>query len=325
MITLQKQLRFRLQIGVALFAFAVCPLFGCGQKNEEPKKLRFAKALLDTSRNPHACLPPNFEELKLLNLAVSAIELGNAQELNPLDLGGRELLAKGINRYIKNDVYSVCIPPKLMQRASSTLEKRGGFGINRRLFDYELFLAAKFQNPGDAIVSAVAQLAFAKTPQQINVYSLEDIRPLARSVLGSYGRAASKYADLAYEQIEADTSMGTGAAQVATAGGHPQALQKVVALINELLNSVSQDKTISVYKRDRLYELAWAIAYAGESGKPYIGEIHKIMNRRVGSLAPPFGALESHPKQLCKIFKYLRDEQGLNRYEYCTDDSSYDQ
>ena len=323
--TQQKKMRFRLQIGVAFFAFAVCILSGCGQKIEDPKKLRFAKALLDTSRNPRVCLTPNFEELKLLNLALSAIELGHIQERNALDLGGRALLAEGISRHIKEDIYPVCIPSSLLQRAALVLEKRGGFGINRRLFDYELYLAAKFENPGDAIVFDVAQLAFATTPQQINTFVLEDIRPIARSVLGSYGRAASKYADLAFEQIEADTPMGTGAAQVATAGGHPQALQKVVALINELLNSVSPEKTISVYKRNRLYELAWAIAYAGDSGKPYIGEIHKIMNRRVESLAPPLGALVSHPKQLCKIFKYLRDEEGLNRYEYCTDDSSYDQ
>lgn len=299
-------------------------LSGCSQQKEDPKKWTYKDALVITSRNPHPCLTADTPELKLLTIAVSVIELENTAQSGWLDIGAQKLLGNGIYRKVNNDFHPVCLPHHLLLLAAAGLERRGGFG-KTHIEEYQLALAVKLPHPSRAIVANVASSAFADIHQPSEVFPDEDIRPYARAILASFGRLSADYAAIAYQQIDGDTPMGTGAAQVAAAGGHPQALQKVVVLINALLKSIPPDRAIPRNVRNRLYELAWAIVFSGEAGRPLVNEIYKIMDRGVESWAPPFGLVRSNPKNLCKALEHLGDKDGLRRYAYCGDNTPYEQ
>ena len=300
---------------IILLGICICAT-SCSSKSET--KWRYANALISTSRNPLPCIAPNPQEEKLFDTAATAIELGN-DEPNSLDIGAQKLISDGLYHSANNEYQPVCIPAEILERVTQALKDRGGFGKGR-LVEYQLTLASKLDHPDKNVIDAVAKSAFAKTPQQSEIFLDEDIRPYARAVLASFGHSADKYANSAFQQIEADTSMGTGAAQIAAAAGHPQALQKVTFLIDETLNKLQTGKAIPWSKRNRLYELAWAIAYSGDAGKPYVGSLYKIMSMRVESSAPPFGMVSAYPKQMCKALKYLEGKEALSQYAYCLDD-----
>ena len=324
MIIIRRNVFFRLQPCLLLAFLATFLLSACAQQKEDPKKWTYKDALLITGRNPHPCLTVDRPELELLTLAVSVIELENSAQSGWLDIGAQKLLGNGIYRKVDNDFHPVCLPHDLLLRTAAGLERRGGLGKSR-LEEYQLALAAKLPYPSQTIVANVASSAFANIRQPSEFFPDEDIRPYARAVLASFGRLAADYAAMAYQQIEGDTPMGTGAAQVAAAGGHPEALQKVVALINSILKSIPPDRAIPRNARNRLYELAWAIVFSGEAGRPLVNEIYKIMDRGVESWAPPFGMVVINPKNLCKALEHLGDKDGLRRYAYCSDNTPYEQ
>lgn len=291
----------------------------CSKENETAIKWRYANALLSTTRNPFDCISPNSKEKALLDISASAIELGDTAAPNSLDIGAQKLLGNGIYRDINKESFPICIPKDIVERVGLAFKTRGGFGKGR-LVEYQIALASKLIHPDENIIADIAESAFARTPQQSEIFHDEDIRPYARTVLASFGHSSSQYASLAFQQIEADTPMGTGAAQIAAAAGHPNALPKVISLIDGIINNLDIDKPIPLAQRDRLYELAWAIAYSGEAGKAYVSSLNKIMSKRVESLAPPFGIVSAYPKQMCKVIKYIEGQETINKYAYCTNE-----
>jgi len=116
------------------------------------------------------------------------------------------------------------------------------------------------------------------------------------------------------------SAMGTGASQVAAAAGHPDALPRVAQMMEEAISAVPVNRAIPRDKRNRLYELAWAIYYSGDAGKRYTKPIHEIMHRKVESWAPPFGMVELSPKRLCEVLRRIEGDGSIQQYAFCTDD-----
>jgi hypothetical protein len=218
----------------------------------------------------------------------------------------------------KNRV-AVCIPESILKRVAAAFILRKGLGKGR-LVEYQLELASRLPFRSDDIVDAVGQSAFNKNFQQSDVFPRRDIRPLARTVLASFGKQAKPYEKVAYEQVSIETSMGTGAAQVAAAAGHPDALPRIQRMMEEAVSAVPSDRPIPRATRDRLYELAWAIYYSGEAGKKHTKPIHQIMQRQVESWAPPFGMVALRPKRLCSVLKLIEGDESLGAYTFCKDE-----
>jgi hypothetical protein len=265
------------------------------------------------------CAEPNPRERALFDAAASALELGDVDEPNALDMGAQRVLAHGVSREFGNGRFSVCMPSDVLARASMAIKSRGGFGKGR-MTEYGLSLAAKLPDADAVVIEAVAKVAFNEVVQPSEALSHQDIRPYARSVLAVFGAKAAKYSDVAYEQISIDTAMGTGAAQIAAATGHAQALPRVAQLMEAALATVPEPRAIPYALRNRLYELAWAVALAGDAGKQYSRPIHQLMRRQVQSWAPPFGMLELQPKRMCDVLTRVEGSKASATYSYCGDD-----
>jgi hypothetical protein len=270
------------------------------------------------------CVPANDRERLLFGTAASVIELFNENDANMLDIGAQKFLAQTTYRREGSDHIAVCTPPDTMKRVSQAFTLRNGFG-KFRLVEYQLELAAKLNEPSVHIVDAVAASAFNANVQASEIWGFRDIRPFARTVLGSFGLRAAKHGQVAYEQMSLDTSMGTGAAQVAAAAAHPQALPKIEKMMNEILSSVPLNRAISREARNRFYELSWAIYYAGDAGKQHTKPIHKMMQRKVESWAPPFGMIVLPPKRLCNLLVHIEGENSIKEYKFCNDKEPLEQ
>jgi hypothetical protein len=188
------------------------------------------------------------------------------------------------------------------------------------LVEYQLELAARLPVRSGHVVEAVGKSAFSPQIQESDVFKQRDIRPYARTILASFGREAKAFQALAYEQMSIDDSMGTGAAQVAAATGHPEALSRIERMMQDALTAIPPDEVVPRARRDRLYELAWAIYFAGEQGKSRTKPIHAMMQRKVQSWAPPFGMVELRPKRLCGVLARIEGPASLRRYAFCVDE-----
>jgi hypothetical protein len=197
---------------------------------------------------------------------------------------------------------------------------RKGLGKGR-LVEYQLELAFRLPARNTNVVEAVGKSAFSSQVQESDIFKQRDIRPYARTVLASFGRDAQAFQALAYEQMSMEDSMGTGAAQVAAATRHPGALPRIERMMEEALAGVPVDGVVPRAVRDRLYELAWAIYFAGDAGKAHTKPIHLMMHRKVQSLAPPFGMVELRPKRLCNILAGIEGAESLKPYAFCLDDN----
>lgn len=160
----------------------------------------------------------------------------------------------------------------------------------------ELYLARQLGPRNEAIVVHVANGAFRTTP--ISEWPYADIRPMARSVLASFGKHAAPWRDEALEQMHARDTLGTSAAQVAAASQDPGAVGAVARLFEQTL-SQTPDDVIPRDKAKRLSELAFAIGAAGEAGRPYINLLTNLLARDVESAAPPFGIIARTPTEVC--------------------------
>lgn len=200
---------------------------------------------------------------------------------------------------------------------------RGG-----RQVEYGLALASRIGEGRPEIIKAVAAVAFNEQPQESETLSNEDIRPFARTVLAGFGRQVAFFGDTAFALISSENSLGTGAARVAAAAGHPDALRKITSLMSELLSSIPADQAIPWDKRNRLYELAYAISFAGEPGRDHLEPILELMKRKVQSWAPPFGMVELSPKRMCDVLRRISTEKPERNesYPYClNDEQPYEQ
>ncbi len=314
---MQGLLKFFIIVTILLIIFGVGRFYQYNDNKESQWELveAFPKQLPE-------CLPPNDEEKEFYNLAVTILEkAGRTKKSNfsagSLEVGAEEFLSKGGYRTEDGKVIPICAPLKTYEHVDNILVSNNG--LSARLEEYQLELVAKIPNPSPYIVESVANSAFNVTPQQSQYFKNRDIRPFARTVLASFGMKSSKYADIAYKQISTDNALGTGAAQIAVATGHPDALPKIEKLMNNLLESIPNDKVVPREIRNRLYELAYAIGFGKEKSKKYTAPIKNLMIRRVQSWAPPFGMLEFNPKRMCEVLKNIEGQESITTYSYCMD------
>jgi hypothetical protein len=268
------------------------------------------------------CVLANIKENERFEIAASTLEHVAPHSPDWLAIGAERSLSGDLYRESPGKYRSrVCTPAAVYGRVAAAFT---GVAIKGRFDRDELRLASYLQPPPANVVEAVAGVAFSPQPiiddgsgGQID----GDIRPYAMTVLAGFGHESARYAAEASAHISSENSLGTGAAQVAAAGGQPGALLQIESLMNELLAAVPNDKPIPLATRDRLYELSWAIAFSGDSAKDYAAPIVRLMGRQVQSAAPPFGVVSLHPKRMCEVLsKIYGDSARVNReFSYCAD------
>lgn len=216
------------------------------------------------------CIEPTEGEEERYQLAVQILE-SDGRRHSFLDSGAIRFLASGVYRKTAERLQAVCAPANIYQRASSAISSRDLF--YGKAEEFHLKLASKIDSPTDYIVEFVAKIAFSS---RFHIDKNKDMRPLARSVLASFGSRAQEYSELAFEQISAYDAMGTSAAQIAAATGHPNALPSIQRFMYKILET---EKPINRLERKRFYELAYALLIADETAVDYTAAIHEFMTR----------------------------------------------
>ncbi|MGU7779867.1 hypothetical protein [Burkholderia sp. PU8-34] len=295
---------------------------GAVAQKSEIRKLR-AMPAMPIWKNPQ-CVSANIKENEHFEIAASTLEHVAPASPDWLAIGAERSLSEDLYRRSPgNHGVRVCTPATIYGRVAAAF---AGIAIKGRFDRHELRLASYLQPTPANVVDAVAQIAFSPRPVIDDDSGGQvdgDIRPYAMTVLAGFGPESARYAAEAFKQISSENSIGTGAAQVAAAGGQPDALTRIESLMNELLATVPDDKPIPLATRDRLYELSWAIAFSGESAKDHVAPVIRLMGRQVQSGAPPFGAVSLHPKRMCEVLsKIYGDSDRVNReFSYCADDA----
>jgi hypothetical protein len=308
---------------VSLAALVVVGSFGAGWLYRAKSSQAVQWELVDAfPRWPAPCVEADALEAEIFNLAVMNLErVGEAEEggrsIVWLELGAQKFLSSGIFRRDNKNSIPVCAPDRIYERAAEAITKYNGF--HGRPTEDQLYLAAKFPVRSSYIVEKIANSAFNKLPQESERFRLRDIRPLARTILAGFGRQAEGYGSMAYEQLSAKDSMGTGAAQVAAAAGYPEALPRIQMLMMDILTSIPREEAILRQTRNRLYELSYAVYFAGEEGKNYTAPIKELMTRKVQSWAPPFGLLDVSPLRMCEVLRRIEGDNSIRGYDFCID------
>jgi hypothetical protein len=309
---------------------AAAMLFELGRHQKIPSKTQnaeFEKAIpprYPINSKSNACVEPNERERALIKTAVDVLAF-SSKESGFLSTGAEKFLGNGLYRWDGSSSQRVCDIPEQMERASDLI--RSSDHLRRgRIVEYGLRLIAKLPNPGETLAKVAAESAFNTSPQQSEIFPERDIRPLARATLASLGPLARPYADQAYAQISIDDAMGTGAAQVAVAGGHPNALQSVERLMAQKLASLPEGKAVPWDLRNRLYEMAYALAFGGTQAREHVAPLRDLMSLKVQSWAPPFGMVELPPRRMCDVFVQIM-QQPVNDLEFgfCSDNGPYEQ
>lgn len=306
-------------VRAVLLVFAVGGAFALGWSARGPTTVqptRLADAL-PIWRTTGACLQPDENEAAILELAVRSLEI--AADFSPLSIGAQRTLGNGLYRRSGTTTSPICKPPSLLERTSEALTAKRG--LSARLVEYQIKLAAKLPRPSRYVIEQIARSAFSPLLQESDIFPGEDIRPLSRTALAGFGRAASDWAEIGYEQMSGNDSLGTGAAQVAVAAGHPLALSRVERTMRELLSSVPEGQVVPRSIKLRLYELGYALGLAGREAAPHVGPLQDLMRRKVQSWAPPFGTIELSPKRACWLLALVNVDQAaaFAPFSYCSD------
>lgn len=297
---------------VALLAFGAGWLSRSLQKPAAPK-WELADALPDFDRVP--CVAPDERERQLLEFAASALNLD--ERISSLRIGAIKLLAHGIYRGEIGKSIPICPPYDIYARVSESKSLQNE--IKYRLVEDELKFFSRLPQRHHSVIRAVGASAFSNQPQQSEIFRERDIRPYARTVLASFGKDAAPFSDAAYNDMSSNDSLGTGAAQVAAASGHPDALVRIQKMMNDLLSSIPADKALPRRIRNRLYELSYAIYFSGDGAKNQTDPIKTLMTRKVESWAPPFGMVELNPKRMCSLLERIEGPDSIKSYGFCLD------
>ncbi len=294
---------------------------GSSNKSKQVARYELANAFppeLQHIRINTSCVTANDTERSIFNTAVTALEHPD-QEVSPLTIGALKLLSHGIFR----NNGQVCDPLEVYKKAGITINISNHLRLGR-ITESGLKLISKLPNPNEQLTEIVANSAFNSVPQKSEVFSNRDIRPYSRSILAGLGERSKPYAQIAFEKISIKDSLGTGAAQVAAAADHPDALDRIVQLMNRKLSAFPKDKAIPRLDRDRLYEMAYALVYANSKSPEHLAPLLELMQRKVESVAPPFGIIELEPRRMCYVLAKLKQvgKKELN-FEYCKDDGPF--
>ncbi len=169
------------------------------------------------------------------------------------------------------------------------------------------------------IVQAVGRHAFVDRPIEEGI--TKDTRPLARSVLASFGTAARPWRDQAMAEMSADDALGTSAAQVAAASGDQEAIRQVAALLQKAVDAEPPDEAIRINATGRITELAFALGAAREQARPYAPMLIELLNRDF-TKGSHFGALELAPTSMCRVLSAVggSDAEAAIRGPRCEGD-----
>lgn len=267
-----------------------------------------------------SCGEPTDEEKAIVKAAVDILAFP-ANEAGFLAIGAERFLSRPLYRMSGNRSHVVCDSPELFERAGQLINKSEHLR-NGRLVEYGFNLIARLPHPNESLIKVVAGSAFSDAPQASDLFPARDLRPLARATLAGFGLGARPYADRAFAQISIADAMGTGAAQVAVAGNHLQALETVERLMNETLAKLPRDRAVPHDTRDRLYEMAYALSFGGEDAKQHIAPLRNLMARKIQSWAPPFGMVDLHPRRMCQVLANITGRPTSDlEFKYCTDEN----
>lgn len=159
-----------------------------------------------------------------------------------------------------------------------------------------------------AIVQDVARAAFLNRPIEEAPFS--DIRPMARSILASFGSAAGPWRAEALSAMNADDQLGTSAAQVAGASGEPEAIDRVASLMKSAYGNAPPTGPIASEQGQRLVELSLALGVAGEKAREHVPILVTFLGRDVlkGS---HFGMLELPPTDVCRALRAISGPEAM--------------
>lgn len=265
--------------------------------------------------NSDTCVAPTDLELALVEAALNVIAFPD-EMTSFLGIGAEKLLSRPVVRWVDGKPVVVCDDPEAFQQAQRSMEEHGRL-LRGRLVEYGFALISRLPNPGAALIRKVAESAFSDTRQESEILR-RDLRPLARATLAAIEGASTPYAERAFAEISIEDSMGTGAAQIAVAGGHPQALRKVQELMDQLLSALPAETPIPWDQRNRLYEMAQALAYGGQAAKEHVAPLRELMNRKVESNATIFGMVALPPRRMCPLLEHiLQVPVAETEYSYC--------
>lgn len=171
-----------------------------------------------------------------------------------------------------------------------------------------LELARELGPRDPSIVQDVANAAFVGRP--IEEPPFADIRPVARSVLASFGVAAKPWRQQALSAMNDQDALGTSAAQVAGASGDPEAVDRVGALFRKALRSAPTGEAVPVEKGERLVELSYALGVAGPQARNHVSALVEFLNRDVEK-GSHFGTLELPPKEVCRALQAIGGAEAM--------------
>jgi hypothetical protein len=246
--------------------------------------------------NGLGCVPPTEAEAGQAQHALQSIEL--FERFSWPAIGASRYFSQPQIRGTGTDAREICPPANLYPRLSELLVRKRYFD-GAYLFHDEVGLARATGARDPKIVDATGRTAFHEAPIIGDDPLKRDVRPLARTVLAEFGAASAAYRERAFAEMSADTAMGTSAAQLAVAAGHPGALERTKALMTDTLDRHKDPIPRNV--RDRLFELAYALAFAGQQAVPFMDPVYAMLDRRVESWAPPFGMIDLEPATLCLV------------------------
>jgi hypothetical protein len=155
-----------------------------------------------------------------------------------------------------------------------------------------------------------------------------DSRPLAMQLLADQGRFAWPWRRAAMARMEADSAIGTGAAQVAVASGAEAALPKLSQLMT---NKLAESRRVRAYTNgtevpalagrdaNRLIELGYAMARGGQAAQPYAQPVVAILDQRIARPVPPFGLFATFPTEFCRIARSIggHASAAADRQAFC--------
>ncbi len=254
-------------------------------------------------------------------MAAEVIEhAAKSNGIGSLTIGATRLLAHGLYRKDgdRRNI-SVCPPETIYLRVFQAIDRDPRILAGRPV-EYVFALISRLPSHNQALVEMVAKSAFSPHVEPGEGRFTRDIRPLARTTLAGLGSLAEPWRDQAFAQMSSDNALGTGAAQVAVAAGHPEALQRVVTLMNGLLRSVPEGQVIKWDMRHRLKELSYAIVFSEDKASSHIGPIKAFMCRKVQNPAPPFGMLELDPTDMCGVLRLIEGDESpaAMEFAYCS-------
>jgi hypothetical protein len=211
---------------------------GGGQKAKPSEELNLTRLDFGAARAPQwaksgRCRPADADEQRQHRLALEVLEVFDANWFNPLQRGVIKYFAdpwaQRRSAPSREDRSLPCPPVELYDAVTKAAIKANVFG-QRFLFEDAIRLAEQLGPRDPQIVDAVARSAFHDSVIPEDKFRA-DLRPYARLVLAEFGPVARKWAEQAMAQVSANDQLGTGAAQIAVAGGEPRALPEVQRLM----------------------------------------------------------------------------------------------